>query len=126
MTLADVVAAVNARLAVALATADVHVHATPPAAPTLPAVWPWPVNGGGPPRDRPATVRIHWVPVPRDNAVSWPDLYAAVDLLDAAFDDPLPAGIVTTGRAWTFDAVDVGNVARDALLYDLTVTYPNC
>lgn len=126
VTLVDVVAAVNTALAATIDDPAIHLHPAPPAAPTLPAVWPWPTNGGGPPRDRPAVIRVIWVAAPQDNAAQWPALYAAVDVLDGIFDAPLGAGIMVTARSWRFDAVDIGQVLRDALLYDLTVTYPNC
>lgn len=124
--LTDVIAAVNGRLAAVIDDPSIHLHPGPPAAPTLPAVWPWPLNGGGPPRARPVVVRITWVAAPRDNAAQWPTLYAAVDVLDGIFDDPIGAGITVSARSWSFDAVDIGGVLRDALLYDLTLTYPNC
>ena len=128
VTLTDVVAAVVARLTGTFDDPAIAVWDAPPAtANQLPAVWPEVLAGSGSPRrDRPATLRVVWVPVARANAAMWADLVAAVDALNAAFDVALPSGILITGRSWVFDSVDVGTVTRDALLYDLAVTYPDC
>lgn len=105
--------------AVRVATAPVDVEGL------LPAVWPSALHGGGAnSRDRPVTVRVVYVPNPAwPNSVLYPDLWAAVDVLDDAFARPLPGGIQTTSRAWSRDAVTIGDVTRDALAYDLTFTY---
>jgi len=128
VTLVDVLAAVNARLAATFDDPGLALWDGPPATVNAtPALWPSVLAGNGDPRrDRPVTLRVVWVPVPRENRRQWPDLYAAVDDLNACFDTPLGSGILTTARSWTFDTVDVGGVSRDALLYELALTYPDC
>lgn len=93
----------------------------------LPAAWLEALLGGGTNvRDRPATVRIVYVPAPSpDPDVMWPRMWEAVDRLDDLL-EVLPGGLTCTSRAWTFDTVAPGDVTRDALLYDLALTYPAC
>jgi hypothetical protein len=129
LTLADVMAAVAGRLMADIDDPAVAVSDLPPdTTQNLPAVWPEALSGGGVgSRDRPCLVRVVWVPAQRDNRVQHPDIWAAVDALDLAFDRAqLADGILLTGRAWTVDGHDIGGVTRDAVLYDLTLTYSSC
>lgn len=129
VNLTDVMAAVTDRLTAEIDDPGIVVWATPPEVEgRLPAVWADIVAGGGPSaRDRPVTVRVYWVPAQAQaNAQIAPALWAAVDVLDAAFVVPLPSGVVITSRYWTRDGVSIGDVTRDCLTYDLSIIYPNC
>ena len=120
MTVAEVVAAVAARLAAVFG--DVAVWDTPPNATALPAVWPEAVNGTGPGALASTTVRVVYVPAPRQNTVQHGELVAAVDRLHAAFLAGLPS-IVTDQLYWSIDAVEVGGTAYDAVVYDLALSH---
>ncbi len=124
-TTADVLAAVGARLTAAFDDPAVAVWPDgPPDATGTPAVWPEVLGGGGPGSDsplRPVSVRVVYVPAPR--AGGHADLVAAADALNAAFAARLDPAVAYSDRVWRIDAVDVGGVTHDAVLYDLNLSH---